>query len=160
MKIYIINLLPQSIKNKWNKLINSLGYPEEKIIFEIFSKEFGKYIIEEEQIYHLETTFINSYETVRYYNNLDLLVDKTDYKYIPVVSQLPTKYISKRLINLTFKLSKKSKLSLIIECLEETVDFEKQLVPIHFYFDYNDDKLDLKDPFFQEDFNMFLSQLN
>ena len=89
-----------------------------------------------------------------------MLIDKTEYKYIPVLSQLPVKYISTKIYELNFKLHKKSKLSLIIDCIEETYNFEKNLIPINFYLNYNEEKIDLKEHFFQEDFNVFLSQLN
>ena len=160
MRIYISNILPSTLTNKINKLTNYFDIVEETTKYEIYSKEFGLHIIDAKQMKHIETTFTTDYELIKGYNGLDLLIDKTEYKYIPVLSQLPVKYISTKIYELNFKLHKKSKLSLIIDCIEETYNFEKNLIPINFYLNYNEEKIDLKEHFFQEDFNVFLSQLN
>jgi len=160
MKIYITNILPKTLKKKLDKLVDVFGRPEEKIKFEICSKELGIYKIDNDAILHMETTFKTNYTNVNGYNQFDLLVDNTEYQWLPVASQLPDEYICTKYYELTFKLNKKSKLSLVIECLEETSDFEKGLEPIHYYFEYNAPKFDLTDAFFREDFNVFLSALN
>ena len=88
-----------------------------------------------------------------------------------VVSQLPVNYVLKRLTILEYQTSKKAKLKLVVECLNEPVmigsyfspdkHMSEELVPIDFYFVYDDVvKLDLNDCFFQEEINMFLSYLN
>jgi len=160
MKIYITNILPQTLTNKITKLIDVFGVPEEKIKYELCSKEFGIHIMDDKTIVHIETTFEPEYELIKNYNNFDLLVDNTNYSKFEIKSQLPVNYLCTRYVELKFKLHKKSNLSLIIECFEEIENFEKKSVPVNFYFDYEDKKLDLKDPFFQEDFNRFLSDLN
>lgn len=161
MKIYITNILPQSItNNKINKLYSIIGKPETKYRNEIFSEDFGIYTIEENLITQIESTFNPNYELIKNYNTYDLLVDKTIYNKKPIVSQFPVNYLNTNILELKFKYSTKSKLSLIIECFEEIDNYEIIIVPINFYFNYDEENLDLKDNFFQEDFNMFLSHLN
>jgi hypothetical protein len=160
MKIYIINILPETLTNKLQKIIAEFGLPEEKIKYELYSKEFGILTIENDLIFHNETKFETDYELIKGYNNFDLLVDKTIYNQYEVVSQLPVDYICTLINEFKFKLHKKANLSLIIECIEETVNFEKKNIPINYYFDYEDKKLDLNNSFFKEDFNRFLSHLN
>jgi hypothetical protein len=91
-----------------------------------------------------------------------LLVDKTIYTLIPLVSQFPVNYISSKYIELKFKINTKSKLALIVECFEETnkLNYSLELIPVNYYFNYDCEKFDLKDIFFEEEFNMFLSNLN
>ena len=164
MKIYIVSIPPSLLQNKLQVLIDLFGLYSEKKKYELCSPDFGLHIIEKDEIYRIETTFKTDYELIKGYNcsktNYDLLVDKTIYTNIPVVSQLPVNYISSLFHEMQFKINKKSKLSLIIECLEETQNYEKMLVPVNFYLNYDEPKLDLNDHFFQEEFNMFLSKLN
>jgi hypothetical protein len=161
MKIYITSILPQSItNNKINKLSSIICKPETKYRNEIFSEDFGIYTIEENLITQIESTFNPNYELIKNYNTYDLLVDKTIYNKKLIVSQFPVNYLNTNILELKFKYSTKSKLSLIIECFEEIDNYERIIVPINFYFNYDEENLDLKDKFFQEDFNMFLSHLN
>jgi hypothetical protein len=108
----------------------------------------------------------------------DLLLDYTKYTHCPVVSQMPTDYILIKMIVFEYKTNPKSKLKLVVEYLKEPMvgnyfstnkHIGENMVPINFYFDYNynyDSKhetnyeIDLMDPFFQEEINMFLSHLN
>lgn len=160
MKIYITNILPQTINNKIHKLSSIFGNPEKKIKYEIFSEEFGIYTIEEDIITQIESSFTPNYELIKNYKTYELLVDRTKYIKIPLVSQFPVKYLNTRILELKFKSSIKSKLSLIIDCFEEIDNYELNIIPINFYFNYDEETLDLKDKFFQEEFNMFLSHLN
>jgi|688.fasta_scaffold395421_3 hypothetical protein len=160
MKIYIPNILPSSLNNKLDKLCLHFGEPEPKIKYEIISKEFGLIIIEEQYISHIESSFKTNYELIKNYNNYDLLVDRTNNTKIPLTSQFPVNYIHTRFLKLNFKTHKKSKLSLVINYLEEPNNFELIRIPVDFYFEYDNDNVDLNDPFFQEEFNMFLSTLN
>jgi len=164
MKIYIVNILPSSLKNKIDTLIEVFGVYSEKIKYELCSKEFGINIIEQQDIIHIETTFKTDYELIKDYeltNGLkyDLLVDKTIYTSFPILSQIPVNYISSKYYELEFKIHKKGNLSLIIDCFEEINNFERNIIPINFYFNYNEKNLDLNDHFFQNDFNMLLSLL-
>ena len=90
---------------------------------------------------------------------------------LPVLSQLPVNYILTKMTVYEYQVSKKSKLKLVVECLDEplqqNVFFQKDkqtvvtnIVPFNFYFVYNETKLDLSDRFIKEEFNVFLSHLN
>ena len=72
-----------------------------------------------------------------------------------------------------YQVSKKSKLKMVIECLNEPVptnvffskkngsaNTETMVIPINFYFVYDDVKIDLTDRFVKEEINVFLSHLN
>jgi len=166
MRIYISNILPQTLKNKISKLVDLFGNPGEKIIYELFSKELGIYKIVDDNIFHFESTFNTEYDLNKIYNNFNLIIDKNENddgkQWIPVVSQLPAQYIFTKYHELSFKTNKKSALTLVIRCVEEHDNFEKTLEPVDFFFS-NDNRngiLDLTNPFFQEDFNVFLSVLN
>jgi len=189
MKIYIPNILPNTLTNKLTSLSNTFGNPKIKIKNEIISKEFGTYYIENiettkpskstksqtdnkcqnqsQNIYYIEPTFNQKYELIKNYkNNCDLLVDYTCYSKIPVVSQLPVDYINTEMVELEFKINHKSKLSLVVVCIDETNindktnnKIETKLFPFDFYFAYHSVKLDLNDVFFQNEFDKYLDDL-
>jgi hypothetical protein len=158
MKIYIVNILPESLKNKINILKQDYEFSETNK-YELHSKDYGLLFIENNKIHLIESTFNTDYQLIKNYGKVDLLIDKSNYKFIPVNSQLPVNYIITIFNIFEFKVCKNSKLSFIIECLEETENFVKKSIPINFYFNYNNDNLDLNDPFFQDEFNVFLSML-
>jgi hypothetical protein len=167
MKIYIVNITPQSLKNKIKNMVESFEY-NEKITYELHSQDFGLHILEDDKMYLNESTFKSDYELIKGYTisdcliKYDLLIDKQERKNIPVISQLPVNYIITKFHIFEFKNNKKSNLTLKIECIEEVENFERKLIPVNFYFNYkNEEKiLDLNDAFFQEEFNVFLSMLN
>ena len=85
-----------------------------------------------------------------------MLVDKTNISKIELISQFPVNYIYTKNIKLEFKTHKKSKLTLIVNCLEEsTKNFELIRIPIDFYFIYDSETLDLKDIFFKKNLICF-----
>ena len=102
--------------------------------------------------------------------NTELLIDNTDYKMIPVTSQLPVNYILTKMTIYEYQIDKKSNLKMIVECLNEPVSqnvffsqnkqMDTNTIPINFYFIYNEKKIDLSDRFLKEEFNVFLSHLN
>ena len=59
---------------------------------------------------------------------------------------------------------------MVVECLNEPVpqnvffsqnkQMDTNTIPINFYFNYNNKKIDLSDRFLKEEFNVFLSHLN
>lgn len=160
MKIYIPKILPFSLNNKQDELIKLFGEPITKIKYEIVSKELGIIIIENQNIYYLESSFNSEYDLIKNYKNIDLLVDKNNIVKIPLKSQFPVNYIYTKYIQFQFKINKKSPLTLIINYLEETENYEIKRVPVDFYFDYEFEKLDLNDSFFDNEFNRFLSMFN
>ena len=185
MKIYITNVAPETIKNKLDKFELFLVHKREK--YELFSEEFGLHIIENvdsekqpQKIYKVETNFDTNYHLMKDYksdintnintNTVDLLFDLTNYVLIPVVSQLPTKYVLTKITQFEYKINKKSNWRLIIECIRETNMelMEKEWIPINYYFLYEYSKNEAKitnmqnydNLLFQSEINMFLSHLN
>ena len=159
MKIYIVNILPESLNNKLNIFKQHYEFKETQK-YELHSQDYGSHIIENNKIHLIESSFNTEYQLIKNYEKFDLLIDKTNDKLIPVISQMPVNYIISIFHIFEFKTCKNGKLSLIIECLEETENFVKKSIPVNFYFNYNNDNLDLKDTIFQEEFNVFLSKLN
>ena len=156
MKIYIPDILPIKLKNKLTEL-NKLCNPLTTIIYELTSKNSPTIFIKNNEKYFFETTFNNNYELIKNYNSIDLLVDKTEYSKIDVVSQLPIKYILTKKIEYRYKLSQ---ISLVIDCIKDGDNENDDLTPIDFYFILNSEKvLDLKNIFIQEELNMFLSNI-
>jgi hypothetical protein len=88
-----------------------------------------------------------------------LLVDKTEYVHIPIVSQFPVDYILTKMICFEYRINKKSGLKMVIECLEESNELlEKALIPINFYF--LGSIINQTDDILLEEINMFLLELN
>ena len=178
-KIYITNIFPSSLKHKLTNIKELLVNTFNK--YEIASEDFGIHFIEKEKgknkeniddkMYRIEPSFDPKFQLIKNFGKLnsDLLIDYTKYVYCPVVSQLPNDYVLTKLTILEYKTSRKSKLKLVIECLNEPIKIGsyfspdkhigEELIPINFYFVY-DDNLDLTDRFFQEEINVFLSHLN
>ena len=171
MKIYITDIFPSSLKNKLTKIKEYLSNTISR--YEMVSEEYGIHIIEGDTIYRIEPNFKPDIHVI---NNSDLinslLIDNTNYKMIPVVSQMPYNYILTKITIYEYQVCKKSKLKLVVECLNEPVPtnvfFSKTTqatidttsIPINFYFVYDAVKIDLTDQFLKEEFNVFLSHLN
>lgn len=170
MKIYITDIFPSSLKNKLTKINEYLSNTISR--YEIVSEEYGIHIIEGDKIYRIEPNFKPDIQLSKQYMKNDLLIDNTNYKLIPVVSQMPYNYILTKITIHEYQVCKKSKLKLVVECLNEPVPtnvfFSKKqqsaidttVIPINFYFVYNESKIDLTDQFLKEEFNVFLSHLN
>ena len=178
MKIYITDIFPSSLKNKLTKLKEYLSNTISR--YEMVSEECGIHIIEEDAIYRVEPNFKPDIHVINGDNSIngsdiknDLLIDNTNYKMIPVVSQLPFNYILTKMTIYEYQVSKKSKMKMVIECLNEPVptnvffakknglvNTETMVIPINFYFVYDDVKIDLTDRFVKEEINVFLSHLN
>jgi len=170
MKIYITDIFPSTLKNKLTNIREYLSNTISR--YEIVSEEYGIHIIEGDTIYRIEPNFKPDMQIIKDALKNELLIDNTDYKMIPVVSQLPYNYILTKITIHEYQVCKKSKLKLIIECLNEPVhtnvffskknqgNIDTTVIPINFYFVYNDIKIDLTDHFLKEEFNVFLSHLN
>lgn len=165
MKIYVTNIPPSSIKlAKLDKyLMNKDGYKK----YELVSKEFGTHIIEfrkqnEPNMYRIESTLNMDLHLINM-SNASLLVDKTKYVDIPVVSQLPVDYILTKMTCFEFKLGSVSKIKMVVECLVENSSIlsDKEIMPINYYFHLFDKKnnLDIDDNLLEE-INMFLLELS
>ena len=178
MKIYITTIFPSSIKNKLTNFKDLELKTSHK--YEMTSEEFGLQYIEKgsnrtdgDHIYRIEPSFEPKFQLIKNFGETqdDLLLDSTKYIVCPIVSQLPVNYILTKLTILEYQSGRKSKLKLVVECLNEPVvigayfspdkHMGEEMVPINFYFEYDDtSKLELNDRFFQEEINMFLSHLN
>jgi hypothetical protein len=175
MKIYITTIFPSSIKNKLTNFKDLELKTSHK--YEMTSEDFGVHYIEKskngDHIYRIEPSFEPKFQLIKNFGETqdDLLLDSTKYIVCPIVSQLPVNYILTKLTILEYQSGRKSKLKLVVECLNEPVvigayfspdkHMGEEMVPINFYFEYDDtSKLELNNRFFQEEINMFLSHLN
>ncbi len=161
MKIYITNIPPSTIKlaaiDKYR--ISKDGYKK----YELVSEEFGTHIIEKEKMYRIEPTLNMDLHLINDFNGYNLLVDKTKYVHIPVVSQLPVDYFLTKMVCFEYVINsnanKKNGVKLVVECLEECNElFDKEMIPINFYFSSN--LLNLVDDNLLEEINVFLLELN
>jgi hypothetical protein len=162
MKMYVTNIPPSSIKfDRLDKyLLNKDGYKK----YELVSKEFGTHVIEfgkqnEPNMYRIEPTLNMDLHLINM-PNYSLLVDKTKYVHIPVVSQLPVDYLLTKMTCFEFKIG--SKIKMVVECLVENSNIlsDKEIIPINYYFHFFDKKnnLDIDDNLLEE-INMFLLEL-
>jgi hypothetical protein len=170
MKIYITDIFPSSLKNKLTTLKEYLVNQNGLTKYELASEDYGMHYIENDTIYRVEPNFKPDIQLIKKFLDNEILVDNTDYKMIPVVSQLPLNYVLTKITVYEYQVSKKSKLKLVVECLNEPVaqnafftqnkQMDANMIPFNFYFVYNESKLDITDQFIKEDFNVFLSHLN
>lgn len=175
MKLYVTNIPPSAIKNYQDNLASYLINKRE--IYEIYSEDYGLHIIDpmnKNHAYKVEAQFETDYHLIKSYqykyNNdsslCDLLFDLTVYQNVPVVSQLPVKYILTKIQRFSYKLNKKSNWTLVIDSIRETnpQTMDKELIPINYYFEKNNNnkkefKETIDELFFQDEINMFLSHL-
>ena len=170
MKIYVTNIPPSTLNlENLNKfLLSKDGYKK----YELVSEEFGTHIIDHsknglENMYRIEPNLnmdlhlINNHKNNKLYS---LLVDKTEYVHIPVISQFPVDYILTKMICFEYKINanttvnNKSGIKLVIECLEETNKLlEKELIPINFYF--LSSSINQSEDILLEEINVFLLDL-
>jgi hypothetical protein len=168
MRIYITNILPSSLKHKLTNLEQFIT--KSFIRNEIVSHDYGIHIIENNNIYRIEPNFNPDIHIIKKFLNNELLIDNTDYKMLPVMSQMPINYVLTKMTIYEYQLDKKSKLKMVVECLDEPISSDiffnqyKQsstnMIPINFYFIYDNKNIDLTDQFLKEEFNVFLSHLN
>ena len=134
------------------------------------SEDFGTHVIDysknnQEIMYRIEPTMNMDLHLINNFNGCNLLVDKTEYVHIPVLSQFPVDYILTKMTCFEYKINAKSNdLKLVIECLEETNELlEKEMIPVNFYFTCKssfDNSFDKLENNLLEEINMFLSELN
>lgn len=170
MKIYVTNIPPSTIKLlRLDKFcLNKEGYKK----YELVSDEFGMHIIDYsknnlERMYRIEPTLNMDLNLINNFNGFNLhkscsalLVDKTKYVHIPVISQLPVDYILTKMTCFEYVISsnKKNGLRLVVECIEESNElFDKKMIPVNFYFV---NSLDLVDDNLLKEINVFLLELN
>lgn len=164
MKIYITNLLVTNIAKNITRLSEYILDVNGKEIIELHSLDYGLHIIEKDKVFRHEPDFNPHYEAVRDFYGYDLLINKSKCKLLHVVSQMPTNYIMTKMKIYEYKRDKKSQLKLVVRCIQPKTQVKALITnseePIDFYFEYDSHSIDLTDKFFQEEFNMFLSELN
>jgi len=181
MKMGVTDIFPSSLKNK---LTNLDKFSKKTILQnELVSESYGRHIIEGNNIWRLEPNFSQNIFWIKTVYKNDLLVDDTDYKMLNVTSQLPVNYILTKMTIYEYQTDPKSKLKLVVECLNEPVPVTQQniffqkntntntntntnintvtvLVPINFYFIYDNKTIDISEGFLKEEINVFLMHLN
>jgi hypothetical protein len=129
--------------------------------------EFGPKINKKNlNMYRIEPTLNMDLHLIDNYNGFNmhkvqpiLLVDKTNYVHIPIVSQFPVDYLLTKMICFDYKMTK-SGLKMTVECLLESNEYlEKEYKPINFYFTIYNSSLNIDDNLLEE-INMFLLELN
>jgi hypothetical protein len=167
MKIYVSNIPLTNITKNMHELSQYIVDHNGIDILELHSLDYGLHIIEKNKIYRFEPDFNPQYEIIRGFKGYDLLIDKSVPKLLPVLSQLPTKYIMSKIKIYEYKSNKKSNIKLVIKCIKTPLQIKSLSTntneePIDFYFEYenSNSNIDLTDRFFQDELNMFLSQLN
>ena len=179
MKIYVTNINPSTIKPVLNSgkldkyILNQNGYKK----YELNSEDFGTHIIDYsknnvENMYRIEPTLNMDLHFIKDYKDLPtLLVDQTNYVYIPVVSQFPVNYVLTKMTCFEYVLNKKSAVKLVVECLLENNNdllsasfgssLNKEFIPINFYFtSSSSSSSDKIDDNLLEEINVFLLELN
>lgn len=141
--------------------------PNGNDIIELNSLDYGAHIIQKGKIYRYEPDLNPQYEIIRNFHSYDLLIDKSKPKLIDILSQMPIKYIMTKIRIYEYKFNKKSSLKLIIKCIKAPREIKTTCKNINcseeaidFYFEYENENLDLTDIFFQDEINRFLSHLN
>jgi hypothetical protein len=182
LKMYIQNIEINSISHKWEPLHKYLV--KENEFTQLHSKS-GIYIIQNNQCFLLQNENGNEnenenekYDTKKYsYHNreYELLLDYSEEHLQKIPSQLPTQYTLNKIIKMEYKLSTKSPLTLVINGSygkitntnniflkqeKKIIQQETHFIPINFYFECLEKDMDLDNPFFIDEFNVFLSLLN
>jgi hypothetical protein len=150
MRIYIDNYIISDLKKKeFDKYETKTTHYNELV-----SKENGIYHIFEDNIYQITTNEDNFEILNDYYNNFDLVIDKSITINKKILSQLPLNYFCVDVTKTEYMINKKSKIILIIETINNNS------IPIDFYFEIKDENNNsLKDKFVYNDFIFFLDIL-
>ena len=104
MKIYITDIFPSSLKNKLTTLKEYLVNQNGLTKYELASEDYGMHYIENDTIYRVEPNFKPDIQLIKKFLDNEILVDNTDYKMIPVVSQLPLNYVLTKIIDPLYEL--------------------------------------------------------
>jgi len=177
VKIYLKNKLPVHLEEL------KIYLQKEVDMKHIVSPDHGTYVIENDSIFFIEPLLSEEYQVKKYAYKKDfqeLIIDNNEYKRFRTRSQLPVNYMLQKVQQLTYKFTKKSMIELVIcgtceklpdMCSFLSVDKDKNketntkknkgsFTITDFYFQCSEENFDLENPFFQEEFNEFLSLLN
>ena len=175
MKIHIKNM---DLDNLSNNLFNLEKYlVKENEIIEL-SSDMGIFIIQNTHCFLLQNSEKEQQKNINHKygkNEYELLLDFNDEITTKVQSQIPCQYILNKKTIMNYKLSKKSPFTLVIKGKYEkntntntflkkdkkfATQFGTTFVVTDFYFECSETDFQFENPFFVDEFNMFLSLLN
>lgn len=154
MKIYINNVNLNTL-NDIQILLNDKIH-ETLVYSEIYTNE-SIYQVDNNKIYLLEPTDGDITVYQNYFNNVTLVVDTSFYKKTIETCINGTKHLHKKIKKNIIKLNAKSKLSFVIEMVDNLDN--NVFVPNDVYF-YCNELIDIKELFIKQEINEFLSLLN
>lgn len=151
MKIYIDNYNIENLHKKLKSLDTYLINKINKI--EAYSDE-GIYSVDQNNVYKI-TYLDKPIQRVKYTDDIEMIIDSSETK-ITIVNQMPSDILILKLATYTYQICSKSKIKFVINLiLNNNLDYK----PYNFYFDVDDD-IDINNPIFKEDINVFLFHLN
>lgn len=154
IKIYINSISLDKVKNSIKELNKFLHKEYNQTTF--YSQENGIFIKEKGDIYYLEPSYEEKYETLTYLSH-NLIIDSTNTIKIKVASQLPIEYIMCKKNVMEYKLHNKSMTTLVVSGGFNDMN---HFIPLDFYFECKKGDFNMENIFFLKEFNGFLSLLN
>ena len=150
MKIYIENY---NIEKLYKKIKFLNEYLREKTnVLEIYSDE-GIYSVDQNNIYKL-SYLDRPTKKVKYNDNTIMMIDPSE-TIRTIVNQLPADNVIFNFTRYTYQNGANSKIKLVIDLMLNNMEY----TPYNFYFDVSND-IDINNPIFKEDINVFLFHLN
>ena len=150
MKIYIENY---NIEKLYKKIKFLNEYLREKTnVLEIYSDE-GIYSVDQNNIYKL-SYLDRPTKKVKYNDNTIMIIDPSE-TIRTIVNQLPADNVIFNFTRYTYQNGANSKIKLVIDLMLNNMEY----TPYNFYFDVSND-IDINNPIFKEDINVFLFHLN
>jgi hypothetical protein len=151
MKIYIDNYNIENLQKKIKSLDTYLINKTNKI--QAYSDE-GIYSVDQNNLYKI-TYLDKPIKNVKYSDDIDMIIDSSETN-ITLVNQIPSDALILKLAIYTYQICSNSKIKLVINL---TLNKNMEYKPYNFYFDVDDD-IDINNPIFNEDINVFLFHLN
>ena len=152
MRIFIADYSLATLKTRVPHLKKYLV--DEKTKLEIITNE-GQYYIDNSKVYKMIVTDKSAKIYENYSNGVTLLVDNS-YTVLQEMNQIPNHNIEITNTYFYFALNKSSKLRLVIQTHDETIE---NMDPCDFYFETKDET-EINNIFFRDEINVFLSLLN
>jgi hypothetical protein len=167
MKIYIDNYKPINLIDKLELL--EKYYTKHENIIEIYSTN-GIFNINNKKIIQvIPYNDVKSYMIQNYYKNINLIIDNSIFLK-EEINYLPNEHIHLNSTIFTYSINDKSIIKLIIEGYDKKdsdnlqnnheQDKYHNFIPNNFYFEINDNNINLKDSTIKTELIVFLSLLN
>ena len=155
MKIYVTNADITKILNKL-KYINACS--ETKIYFQLYSND-GVFKVNEIDNTINQLNYVDGITKTISINRFNIILDTSEINYLIDISQIPYSHHAKTVTEVIWKLSKYSKLKLIIIYLD--IDVNPDVFDFYFEYDYKEqtnlDSISDGNIIFKEDLLTFLS---